>query len=262
MTEYAFAASYLLHLLQNLLPTQWKWNIIAFDASIIYYIVMVKITYDKLTVEFVLSALLAMFYYSISAIVLNKKNRNLYQTLLQNQKLNKEMKKILEIFPEGVIITTSDSEIDTPKERNLKESQLPSVLFTNHKFDLNICDLKSSIKELKDVVISYETSEPETGSSDEVVTTLNDFLKNQEQKLLQSNSKMTEQNNIKLKCTTDTDLTTSFYQSIKGDESSNFKIFKIKTLNVNWENHKNSCMHVFIDTTDIRKLEEAHNDIR
>jgi signal transduction histidine kinase len=38
--------------------------------------------------------------------------------------------------------------------------------------------------------------------------------------------------------------------------------FNIKTLKVNWEGNKNSFMHVFIDTTDIVKLEEANNNIR
>ena len=38
--------------------------------------------------------------------------------------------------------------------------------------------------------------------------------------------------------------------------------FNIKTLKVNWEGNKNSFMHVFIDTTDIMKLEEANNNIR
>lgn len=38
--------------------------------------------------------------------------------------------------------------------------------------------------------------------------------------------------------------------------------FNIKTLKIGWEGNKNSFMHVFIDTTDILKLEEAKNNIR
>ena len=38
--------------------------------------------------------------------------------------------------------------------------------------------------------------------------------------------------------------------------------FDVKTLKINWEGEKESYMHVFIDTTNVSKLEEAKNNIR
>jgi signal transduction histidine kinase len=36
----------------------------------------------------------------------------------------------------------------------------------------------------------------------------------------------------------------------------NNKYFAVKSIKVNWENNKNSCLHLFIDTTNVSKLEE------
>ena len=38
--------------------------------------------------------------------------------------------------------------------------------------------------------------------------------------------------------------------------------FEVKTMKINWEGSNDSYMHVFIDTTNVSKLEEAKNSIR
>ena len=40
------------------------------------------------------------------------------------------------------------------------------------------------------------------------------------------------------------------------------KRFNIKTLKISWEGTNNAFMHVFTDTTNISKLEEAKNNMR
>jgi len=47
----------------------------------------------------------------------------------------------------------------------------------------------------------------------------------------------------------------------QSDDSFVERIFNIKSINVHWDGQP-SFMHVFIDTTDILKLEEAKNNIK
>ena len=45
------------------------------------------------------------------------------------------------------------------------------------------------------------------------------------------------------------------------DDNSTQKIFSVKSMKVQWDDIQ-CFMHVFIDTTDLIKLEEARNNIR
>lgn len=45
-------------------------------------------------------------------------------------------------------------------------------------------------------------------------------------------------------------------------ETQDVKYFTIKTMKVDWEGDNDCIMHIFIDNTDIIKLEEANNSIR
>jgi len=47
----------------------------------------------------------------------------------------------------------------------------------------------------------------------------------------------------------------------ESDSDDIVKVFNVKTLQVQWEDHP-GFMHVLIDTTDIIKLEEANNNIK
>lgn len=61
-----------------------------------------------------------------------------------------------------------------------------------------------------------------------------------------------------------------FYELLEGclcgdncnSEESSVRTFNIKSQKVCWEGDYNSCLHVFIDITDIKKLEEANNNIK
>lgn len=133
------SVGYLIGLLQAMLPTQWKSNIFAFFCGLVYYVFKVVNAYDSVPIDLYMVVSLSLFYYCSSAYVLHQKNRSLYKSLLQNTKLNKEMRRLFEIFPEGVIIRNSaDSQNSSPRSKKFDEHGLPSILFTNHKFELDI----------------------------------------------------------------------------------------------------------------------------
>jgi hypothetical protein len=68
--------------------------------------------------------------------MLHTKVRNLYKLLIENKRLIKSMKKILETFPHGVLIQVRESDYDE------------EIYFTNHEFQNHIYSIKENTKEL------------------------------------------------------------------------------------------------------------------
>ena len=62
--------------------------------------------------------------------------------------------------------------------------------------------------------------------------------------------------------TTEKSHTHSFNFDTEQSDDPYIRFFHVKTLKVSWEGNVNAYLHVFVDTTDIRKLEEATNSIR
>ena len=58
------------------------------------------------------------------------------------------------------------------------------------------------------------------------------------------------------------ELNDNFNQNESYAVRKSYRNFRVKTMKVNWNSKKDSYMHVFIDNTDIQKLEEAKNHIR
>lgn len=111
----------------------------------------------------------------------------------------------------------------------------------------------------------------------QIKTDLSSYL--QMQKNMLDETHVHEETNVKISCQPSAVSDQSTCMSNREQEESKFhtnmdknkkllvqtqnieRIFNIKTLEVSW-NEVPSYMHVFIDTTDIRKLEEANNNIK
>jgi signal transduction histidine kinase len=152
------------------------------------------------------------------------------------------MRRVFELFPESVIIRSLDC-----------LSKL-SNYYTNDKFNSTIIDLKDLIADQKhkDILDSLDsltvnvTNYDDTESSNsEVFITANEFLEQRESVIV---GNLIASSTCKI------------FQD--RDDATNFKILTVKTLKVNWEENPDSYLHVFIDNTDIYKLEQANNDIR
>lgn len=89
-------------------------------------------------------------------------------------------------------------------------------------------------------------------TTQEVKTSLLQLLKENQNRLKGDNGVI--EHNIKMRCQPNC---FSSLDEPKVDE----RIYKVKTMNVDWEG-ESSCMHVFIDNSDIVKLEEAKNNMK
>jgi hypothetical protein len=208
----------------------------------IYLMQQVYSTYDILPIPLVAACCLAIVYFTFGTRILYQKFRAIYKVLFDNQKLVTEMRRVFELFPESVIIRSLDC-----------LSKL-SNYYTNDKFNNTIIDLKDLIADQKhkdildsldSLTVNFTNYDDTESSNSEVFITANEFLKQRESVVVGSLI---------------TSKTCKIFQD--RDDITNFKILTVKTLKVNWEENPDSYLHVFIDNTDIYKLEQANNDIR
>ena len=159
---------------------------------------------------------------------------------MQNQKLTRQIKNILQIFPNGVIIHSHKNNDDK------------KIHFSNKEFQQRIGDIKSDIENLKNVKVSYSIAVQD--ELRRVNNNLFSFLKSQEMKLRLNQT--TTSKNVTFKPFQFTN------QGTNETEEVSSKVFSIKSIKVDWEGNQDSFMHVFIDTTDIIALEKANDNIK
>lgn len=248
VTEYMLPATWLVNILIVVVPSQWSINSLAFIGGMCYYIHQVNSHYGVVPVPLLWAIWLSTMYFTFTSYILFRKLRTLYKLLRENQKLNAEMKRLLQIFPESVIIRTKDfGEIDG------------NQYFANQEFKTRICDINKHVNQLNRIVLSFNDDKHDDSELVKSRTTLETFLKHQEEQLV--GMSILEKNNVTIKCK---QKFPSYNSSLDADtnEDDSSRMFKIKTLKVNWEGNANSYLHVFIDITDIQKLEEANNSIK
>jgi signal transduction histidine kinase len=160
---------------------------------------------------------------------------------LKSEKLVKEMKRILQIFPNGVLICPGKSE------------DIQGEYYTNENFEKDIFEIRRKLSELDTVEVKYKNSEeianpPKT-------TTLLHFLMTQQKKLNEENP-MVEMEVFINEKPQNSD-SRRFEEEVELQKRSYHLMSLMVELNGNkW------FMHVFTDTTNILKLEEAKRNIK
>lgn len=155
------------------------------------------------------------------------------------------MKRILKIFPHGVIIETE------------AEQENQRIAFTNEQFQKQIQNIRNRVEELERIDVNFDLEDSFSGTS---FMTLQQYLARQ-QSLLASD-RILEQPRVTIKCRADAAPGQLLLDSEDEDGAEAVeKIFNVKSMQVEWQGRP-SFMHVFIDNTDIVRLEEATNNIK
>ena len=164
--------------------------------------------------------------------------------LKSNQDLIHTIKTILQVFPEGVIIRSLD---EKSKQTILKFANniASKVLVEEECKD----DNKNSIK-IKEVELQNNHLESESTQT----ISLEEFLSQQENKIEIENAENIEQI-IKTKQSIDI-LHEELESEIDNDEKDEEVYFNVKSIKVSWDGNNESFMHVFTNTTQVKKLEE------
>lgn len=243
LTEYMITSLTFIFILFQLCPNNWKINVLAYGLGALYFHEHNRHKYETMTPVLTITCVLSTIYVSVANYLMYSKFRTLYRLLFQNETLLNEIKRLLRVFPEAVIIQSSTQ--DSKRE----------ITFKNQEFENIIADLNKNIEELSSVNIRIEGEKPSLRFS----SNLCELIKKQEKKLRKAN--IVELHKVKFLSKSVEENSFFVNEGTAGGEVP-ARIFNIKSLRVDWAESKNAVMHVFIDTTSLYKLEEANTSIR
>jgi len=257
--EYLICGFTCQFLVISVVPTQWKVSPIASVLGELYVAVNVYALYDNIPPSFMVSIVFSKIFFVLSNYVLDLRFRELYKTIIDNENLLKQNRKLMEAFPDGVVVETKDAQMSQ------------KVLFSNNKFNHQIRDIRNQIQKLEDVSVKLNCIENNHKVNFE--SSLQQFLSQQQRKIDWDPLLVQEQLGVSIEWPRKQDSVAGIHkEEDKNVESADnwednsqddyeTKVFNIKTLEVIWDNIP-WYMHVFIDTTDLTKLEEANDSIR
>ena len=207
--------------------------VLLFWSIQIYNFVMLHLTYKEISTYFYLGYFIIAVLLPLISMVIARVLLGFILMIHNNQELIKTIKRILEVFPEGIIIQSFDKETkwlvikftndaakeiinyDDPWEKPIDDAKLNYVL----KYDENV-------KELDELDQSNIKS---------IGLTLSEFLQFQREAV---NTTQKEKS-----CAVE------LWESCKNSKN---KYYSVKTLRVKWENNSNSYIHVFNNMTTLK----------
>ncbi|CAI2376882.1 unnamed protein product [Moneuplotes crassus] len=240
---------YLYHFyLSTLAPSKRHLMSLIFALTVVMHTSIATYHLGEIDEELIVSGLMSVLLSDLGLRTNQARLSQMYQMILENTKLAEEKLKVVQEFPHPVLILP----------QQIEES---SNCYSNEEFEEKIQPLNQEIQELRHIQVKIDKK---------------DSLKNHQERcsLLQylGEGHRLEKNQPKrLKrdaiihsryfCNKDFP---SLQDSINGEEDEQKQLqrnFNIKSLKIEWKGVP-SVMHVFIDTTDIIKLEQAKNRIK
>ena len=152
------------------IPHLSKINTISFIIGCVYYSVVVTYTYGEFPIALTLSLVATIFHYISGQYSVYTQYRQFHNVIFANERLVKEMKRLLEVFPESVFISSKDSETHQ------------ATVWSNYQFEKNICQVQDSIDELDKVLVKVNAiTDQEEQSKEYIADTLNHLITKHQQ---------------------------------------------------------------------------------
>ena len=162
-----------------IVPTHFYTNLIYLILGFTYYILNVYATYGSFPVNLTMLAVITWKHFFFNCYYLDMTIRRLHTLILVNQKMSQEMKMLLEIFPESVLISRKDSE-------NKRQA------WSNQNFRQSFYDIQHNIQKLDKIKVKINDYNNEIDS-------LYDFIQKQEHKA--NNEESYKQHDIQIEFT-------------------------------------------------------------
>lgn len=248
ISEYMFTIGLLTYNIAISIPHLYTGSRWGFILAMVYYWYAIYSRYGYLPSPLLFSWVWNIVHFYVGTKSVYSQFRTLYQVILKNENLVQEMKRFVEIFPESVLICKNDVVLNT------------SSVWCNNQFEKSICDVKQSIQKLKNHRIEFVNFNTHQKQILDVNTPNNLYDLIMKQQSDAEDGEWWEQQNLSIEC--DEDLSDLKLLRRNSDSAMKQKRFFLKTLRINWEGNDDAYMHVFIDTTQTVKLEEAHNNMK
>ncbi|CAI2358874.1 unnamed protein product [Moneuplotes crassus] len=230
---------------------QWKYLAIPHLLNMIICMIKVYIKYDHsagnsgenfkgVPTVFYITVLVSTLLVSIGPLLYSKIVKDILHLIKENKDLTETIQRILQTFPEGVIIQQFD------KENKL----LPKFVNNNTREHILNTDPTGSVIDLYDSTVRVQLLDRDSNSSKIPISKL----------LEQHCAKAEETKQLKASVNFMVALYERSLRINRFDSQENLegdvKYYTIKTMKVRWNKNSESYMHIFIDSTHITKLEE------
>jgi K+-sensing histidine kinase KdpD len=216
---------FMLFLMTLVYSLKWKRLTICYCLQKTTYLVIMYSRYgSKLSHTTIFAQLAVMAIYPSLCVIVCKLILSFLIAVHRNKQLAESIKHILQVFPECVII------------RNRKHEEAVTVFMNN--------EAANDLYDVDNLKIQIVADKDENQNVD---IPFDSLLNSQEEKAnLESNFDNSDKEKLVVT-----------YQSSQENVELEPKFYTLTTVKVNWVSSMNSYMHVFIDTTDIHKLEKA-----
>lgn len=240
-------------------PT-WKKLVTVYISILGSYVILLRVVYGHFPLFLLINILSACTMSLLSNLAMSKQIKETLQLLKDNKELIQTIKTILQVFPEGVVIRTLD-----------ESTKRIVTKFANEVVSNFIW--KDENPELTQVNVIPDADEVEEQGQNGNLYKFEDFLKNQEVSLkaMREREARLVERMIEIK-----------HKALNLFESENFivpdhiprnastinrnnrgeefklqdevpTVYNVKTIKVNWTGNTGAYLHVFINTTEVRK---------
>ena len=205
----------------------------------IYNFVLLHITYNDISMYFYMGYTFITLLLPLVSMIVARILLGFLLVIHNNSELIKTIKKILEVFPEGIIIQSLD-----------KCSQEPVVQFANEAATNDVISYQGiQYNPIDDSKLNYDIKvENEACSSNFVPEDDISFSKISLSQLLDQQIEAVQHKDIEVS------VPVEFKD--KNNDSAKSQFYIVKTLKVKWIHSKDSFIHVFVNATTIKKFEK------
>ena len=224
--------------------------VLAFWSIQIYNFIQIHLTYSDISHFFYLSYAFAVISLPLIIMLMCRIVLGFILVIYNNQDLIATIKRILEVFPEAIIIQSID-----------RDSDKLVMQFANDTANKDIIKYEESLgKPIQDESLSYVLK-----TSDKFTRTCQSFQASEKDcytlsEVLQSHAYIAQINKFE---TTSSVEFCSKDQVGDNEDTIDQRFYDIKTVCVKWNDNENSFVHVFINTTTIKRfeMEKTRNEV-
>lgn len=149
------------------------------------------------------------------------------------------------MFPEGVIIRVCDSNSNQQfsRELHLADSLNLTMAFVNNSAQEDFFESKDPNDVQQEIIVLGSQDDSEDVEDRRDPQPLDQIMRDQESRAVQYRTEINTQIEV-------------LNRDHENSSLAGSKFFNLKTIKVNWEEHDDAFMHVFVNSTSVKKLEK------
>ena len=221
----------------------WKRQAITLYSLFALFLILVTVYYERVSLVLYMGIILTSAIYPMIWIFISFKLRELIILLKTNKDLIHTIQTILQVFPEGVIIRSLD---ETTKQTILKfANRIANKVLIGEWNQEQDC--------LKNKRDWWSTNK--SRNWERKLCNFRSFFLNKQEVIIDRWMSENIEQMIKIKGSI-VNLQNEFVRNSDIEKDQEEAYFSVKSIKVNWDNNEESYLHVFINTTQVKKLEK------